>query len=104
MLTMFLPHTALYWLAASGLLLVFYGLVKVGIAASRMVVDPEGKFELTVLYPESYQPKSWGVKHATYRIDQAIYEKVLRLASRVLGLFALVSFLGFLIAVSSKSI
>ena len=92
------------WLLVTGLLIIFVGLLWVGIFTSRMTVAKDGRFEVVSrsVHPPFLAPKdsNFGVAYRKHRIPQAGYEKALRIASYFAAVFALLTFAVFIISMT----
>ena len=98
----------LYWLTASILFPIFYGLVFIGIAASRMTKDEDGKFKVTGVSEGLYFTSDWKVQCGhnvvSYRVDQEAYERRLKRVSYIPATLSVVSFVGFLVSALSDKL
>ncbi|XAT61241.1 hypothetical protein GN278_11105 [Rhodobacteraceae bacterium Araon29] len=86
-------EVALDWLAATVIFWIFFGLLKMGVAVSKMTIDKQGKFQMIsrIVIP-------FRVKYSNHRIDQALYEKLLTLLSYPVAALGIFTFIGFLLS------
>ncbi|UWQ25573.1 hypothetical protein K3553_03645 [Leisingera aquaemixtae] len=92
----------LQWLFASLGLVIFYGLLKMGVAVSRMTADEDGNFEIVSrkVSPLLLADKNakLGVKYESRKVSQKEYELLFNLLAAIVGTASLGCFAGFLVS------
>ena len=84
----FSSEYSLHWLTASIAFLVFFGLLRMGIAVSKMMKDKDGNFEILVNFEG---------RHTKHQINQKAYARGLRIISYPIIAVSTFSFIAFCI-------
>lgn len=100
---MFSSDYSLHWLAASIILLIFFGLLRMGIAVSKMMKDKDGNFEIISRTEGPHllfdKDANFGVKYTKHQINQKAYEGILKIISYPICALSAFSFIVFCITV-----